>query len=155
MAVEGRVAPDDPLWEGQELRLRKPLRVTGSAQRAGADVLVRIHFCGEVVIPCGRCLREVTRAVDEEASLLFRAGLDAEEAEEEETYPLPERAGGVDLGAPLREHVLLAVPRYAVCEAACKGLCAHCGADLNEEECGCRVDEVDERWAALRRMRFD
>lgn len=155
MAVEGQVPPDDPLWEGQELRLRKPLRVTGSAQRAGADVLVRLRFCGEVVIPCSRCLREVTQQVDDEASLLFRAGVGAKEAEEEETYPLPDRGRALDLGTPLREHVLLAVPRYAVCGKACKGLCAQCGADLNEEPCGCRTDEVDERWAALRRVRFD
>lgn len=156
LALEGAVSPDDPLWDGQELRLRKSLRVKGSAQRAGADVLVRLHVRGEVVIPCSRCLREVGRQVEDEVSLLFRAGVSAEEAETEGTYPLPERAGGVlDLGGPLREHVLLAVPRYAICREACRGLCAHCGADLNEGQCECRTDELDERWAALRRVRFD
>jgi uncharacterized protein len=51
--------------------------------------------------------------------------------------------------------VMLVVPRYAVCREACRGLCARCGADLNEEECRCRSEEGDARWAALRKVRLD
>ena len=36
-----------------------------------------------------------------------------------------------------------------LCSEDCKGLCQHCGADLNEGDCGCSQENIDPRWAAL------
>ena len=36
-----------------------------------------------------------------------------------------------------------------LCSEDCKGLCQHCGADLNEGDCGCSQENIDPRWAAM------
>ncbi|HEX5134560.1 MAG TPA: YceD family protein, partial [Thermoanaerobaculia bacterium] len=35
----------------------------------------------------------------------------------------------------------------------CRGLCPHCGSDLNVSECNCVSDSVDPRWRALRLLK--
>jgi uncharacterized protein len=68
--------------------------------------------------------------------------------------PLP-RTATLDLTEPLREHVLLAVPRYVLCGEDCRGLCPRCGTNWNTAECQCAVHGEDDRWAPLRRLKMD
>ncbi|MGB9282707.1 MAG: YceD family protein, partial [Candidatus Sulfotelmatobacter sp.] len=35
----------------------------------------------------------------------------------------------------------------------CKGLCPHCGKNLNQEKCSCAVTLEEPRWAALKEIR--
>jgi uncharacterized protein len=43
----------------------------------------------------------------------------------------------IDLAAIIAEEVLLALPMGFHCREDCRGLCPHCGVDLNEGACGC------------------
>jgi uncharacterized protein len=49
----------------------------------------------------------------------------------------------------VRQELLLALPAHLVCSETCAGICPVCGADLNEEQCGCSDAKIDPRWAAL------
>lgn len=49
----------------------------------------------------------------------------------------------------IREYLLLALPMQPLCREDCKGLCPHCGHNLNEGPCDCNSAAVDERWNAL------
>jgi uncharacterized protein len=69
-------------------------------------------------------------------------------------YTLPPNAENIDLRPAVRDQWLLSVPRFALCREECKGLCARCGADLNEGPCNCPPEpETDNRWDALRAAR--
>lgn len=149
------MAPEDPMWEGSGIHLLGPLEARLEAQKVGSDVLVRGRLRGEVGLECRRCLKEVALEFDESVSFLYRAGVKPAEAAAEECYPLPDRARELDLGEPIREHLLLSVPQYAVCREACRGLCPRCGTDLNVEECRCGATESDDRWAPLRKLMED
>lgn len=149
------LAPDDPIWNDSGIELKKPLAVRLEVQVAGEDVLVRGHFDGEVGLECRRCLVPVTVEIDEDVSFLLRPDLEPVEAEEQEVYTFASQERELDLTPAVREQALLAIPKYAVCREACRGLCPQCGANLNEEECRCEPEEVDERWAALRKLKFD
>jgi uncharacterized protein len=153
--VDEAVPPDDPMWAGSGLTLSRPLDVHLEAQQAGPDVVVRGEIEGEAELSCRRCLRDVRVEIDEDIAALFRSGVGPAEAEEEEVYPLPPRGRDLDLRDLVREQVLLAVPQYAVCSEACRGLCPRCGANLNEGECACGVSEVDDRWGPLRKLKLD
>jgi uncharacterized protein len=52
----------------------------------------------------------------------------------------------------LRENVLLNLPLQPLCRADCRGLCPHCGVNLNESSCGCQVQEDDPRLAPLQHL---
>jgi uncharacterized protein len=158
---EGRVRlqeefpADDLLLDGGEPRLDGTVRVDLDAQRAGADVVVRGRVAGKVDLACRRCLRAVRVPVQEPVTIVFTPGLDPVEAARQEVYPLPARTRVLDLTEPLREHLVLAAPQFALCSEACKGLCPRCGQDLNAGLCGCRDDDPDDRWAGLRDLTFE
>ncbi|HUF12180.1 MAG TPA: DUF177 domain-containing protein [Longimicrobiales bacterium] len=160
LAREGRVrlrqdiAPDDPMWSGLNFTFAGPTHVDLEAQRVIRDVLVQGRVTAEIRHECRRCLEPLTVRLAEDVSMFFREGVAEPEAEAEEVYALPDR-GDLDLGPAVREQIVLAVPRFALCREECRGLCATCGKDLNEGECGCVVEEVDDRWAALRRINFE
>src|SRR5690606_6569426 len=133
--------PDDPLWEGTGLALARPLAVRLEVQQVGDDVLMRGRMIGAVGLECRRCLIPVTVEIDEAVSAVFRPDLDPAEAEEAEVYTFASQDRELDLAPAVREQAMLAVPKYAVCRDACRGLCPRCGVNLNEEECRCTVDE--------------
>ena len=153
--IDVDVPADDPLWSGLGVEFDGPVVVRLEIQQAGADVVVRGGLQGVAALSCRRCLQPVQHELDEELTFFFRSGVTATDADAEEVYPLPARGQELDLTRPLREHVLLAVPQYAICDDACRGLCPRCGTNLNESTCACTVVEEDPRWAALRRLRTD
>ncbi len=50
------------------------------------------------------------------------------------------QSGEIDLSRILSEQVVLAQPMQSLCVADCKGLCDHCGKDLNEGPCNCPAE---------------
>lgn len=97
---------------------------------------------------CSRCLKPVSGDAAARLRELFE-----EEPEEGETYRLD--IDRLDLEPAVRETVMLELPLQPLCRPDCKGLCAQCGADLNDGDCGCEVQTGDPRWAALDDLDFD
>ena len=155
LQVEAELEPDDPIWAGTGLDLARPLDVRLEAQQVGHDVVVRGRLSGDAALECRRCLKAIEVPIDEEVAVLYQSGIDRAEAEEAEVYPLPERGKELDLSDMVREHLVLAVPAYPTCSETCKGLCPHCGKNLNEGPCECAPAEQDDRWAALRKLMSD
>lgn len=152
---------------GEEAQQTAPLRTTGRAEllrenRGGRKVVEDIRMVGSfstaIELRCARCLEPVANPVAEAFDLLYRpqgvdaAGEDASlgTAETEIGYY---RGEGLLLEDVLKEQILLALPIKPVCSASCRGLCPHCGRNLNTESCNCRVTLSDPRWGALEDIR--
>jgi uncharacterized protein len=148
VATPGHVEASDPFWVGTGLALAGDLTVSGRFSSAG-DGKFFWHARMETSfrIECRRCLTPVDVPFDEELEILF---VDAEQALDDDVgcYVIPDAAPVLDLREALREELLLAVPQFAECRPDCRGLCPHCGANLNAGPCGCRPQR-DPRWQAL------
>jgi len=152
---------------GEDLVQTAPLRASGEVQlireNHGAhkvieDIRLVGSFSTEVENPCARCLEPVHNALSEKFDLLYRPlGVDARSEEasisQAETEIGYYQGEGLLLEDVLKEQVLLALPVKQVCRADCKGLCPHCGKNLNEESCGCVASMPDPRWSALEDIR--
>jgi uncharacterized protein len=152
---------------GAELRQRTPLATRGRADlveehRGGREGVVRdIRVVGslstEIEVNCARCLENVVRGVQRDFDLLYRPlGVDrrADEVAIHEADTEIGYYGGASLALEdvLREQVLLAVPIKLVCRDDCRGLCPHCGRNLNGEACNCSPP-ADDRWQALQDLK--
>lgn len=147
--VEGELAADDPVWEDEDVRPAEPLNVDARLSPAGAErFYLNGRMAGTAELDCRRCLKAVRVAVDEEFQALFAPSGD-EEAEDPDVFMYDPNAWELDLRPALRELWLIAVPRYVLCDEACKGLCPTCGRNLNEGPCDCPPVR-DSRWDALR-----
>ena len=149
LQIDASVPPDDAVFHGVAFEMKGPLEARLEVQEAGHDVLVRGTLTGEAELACRRCLSVVSTPIREDVALLYREGVSEAEAEAEEIYPLPAKGSELDLTSALREHLVLAVPEFAICRDECKGLCPSCGTNLNENTCSCEPEHIDHRWAAL------
>ena len=59
----------------------------------------------------------------------------------------------IDLDAVVFEQVLLQIPLKPLCADSCRGLCPHCGVNLNATSCDCRGEHLDERLAILKQFK--
>jgi uncharacterized protein len=136
-------------------------------------VLLQGSFTAHVAAPCKRCLADVTLDLPVSFTLnLVPESLVRGEnsAEGEDSDDQGETAGSfeledtdeevfdgktIDLDPIVREQVLLALPMNAVCREDCKGLCAQCGQNLNEKQCGCETKVIDPRLAPLMNIKLN
>ncbi|GEJ56163.1 hypothetical protein AMYX_09040 [Anaeromyxobacter diazotrophicus] len=153
-------------------RARAPLHVDARLRKVERRVLFDARGEAALTAPCGRCLTPVELEVPLEFELTYVpadeaeeeaatgeqggdhaatrvAGSFAAESADEETYS----GKVIDLDPAVREQLLLALPRYPVCQESCKGLCSVCGANLNERDCGCDRHVPDPRWAGLEKLK--
>ena len=122
------------------------------------DIRVKGDLSTRLEWACARCLEPVLLDVERSFDLLYRPlGADAGRAELSVTAAEAEvsyyEGEGLLLEDVLREQVLLAVPLKALCRDDCKGLCAHCGKNLNSGKCSCAEPVEDPRWNALKEIR--
>jgi uncharacterized protein len=155
------------------IELGPEIRQTGELKALGRVQLVREHHgkhklindirvTGELAVNvelgCARCLEPIVRDVAKKFDLLYRPqGTDAGREEMSVTAAEAEigyyRGEGLLLEDVLREQVLLALPLKAICRDDCRGLCPHCGRNLNQEQCTCAEPIEDPRWSALKDIR--
>lgn len=152
---------------GPDIQQKTAVHAAGRAEliresRGSRDVVEDIRLVGDfstqVEMRCARCLDPVRQDVGESFDLIYRPqGIDAKgdeasisRAETEIGYYQGE---GLLLEDVLKEQILLAVPVKQICSSECKGLCPHCGRNLNVESCDCVTTMPDPRWAALEDIR--
>ena len=120
------------------------------------DIRVRASYEGEFEVLCARCVEPVSVPLKGDFDLLFRPeNADAEAGEraitEDETEIGYYGKSGLLLEDVVREQVLLSLPGRTLCREDCKGLCVHCGQNLNLASCNCEKTAAsrDPRWTAL------
>ena len=60
--------------------------------------------------------------------------------------------GEIDLLEGIQEEIVLAIPPRPLCRPDCRGLCAVCGSDLNDGDCGCSRRQVNPAFALLKNV---
>ena len=123
-------------------------------------VLVQGDVEARVSLECSRCLDRFEMAVDAGLEEQFQPTIDVEtgapvrrgdDAETEGAFEI-DANHLMDLGEPVRQALLVALPMKPLCREDCKGICPQCGANLNETDCGHTDEEEDNRWASLREL---
>ena len=62
----------------------------------------------------------------------------------------------IDLGAIIREQIILGVPMSPRCRENCAGLCATCGQNKNERDCGHKPPVLgDPRLSVLKNLKVE
>ena len=133
-ALVGTDPPSIMELEEPDTRFEHDVEYDLFAQLQGTAVLVTGKIRTPATLRCSRCLRvfDLSVKVDQ---FVFHKELAGEDF--------------VDLTANMREDIILELPQRALCTADCKGLCPHCGKDLNKGPCRCQQSGGDLRWHAL------
>ena len=115
---------------------------------------------------CAACWRRRARAAStRRASTLdipltvsfVEKGADGDADEDDDDGDVVYFDGGeIDLGAELRDEILLAMPINPLCQEGCLGLCSVCGGNRNQSPCDCedRQREVTSKLSALGKIKL-
>ena len=111
-------------------------------------------------LPCSRCLEPFSLPVDAAFDLRYQphalnTGEGEREIEDDDLTTAFYEDETIDLGQLMREQFHLALPMKPLCGEDCLGLCAVCGANLNQGACGCKREWEDPRLAVLKALRDD
>ena len=108
-------------------------------------------------LTCSRCLEPFQLPVDSKFDIRYlpqseNTGVEESEIEEDDLSDAFYRDEQIDLRQLMEEQFYLALPMKPLHSEDCKGLCANCGANLNETTCNCQVRWEDPRLAGLKAL---
>jgi uncharacterized protein len=116
---------------------------------------MRLRFAVNLHGPCTRCLEDANATVDVDSREIDEPAGDDESGSDEELRSPYVSEGELDLGSWARDALALALPTRILCMPDCAGLCAVCGANLNEDPAHAHEPEPDPRWAKLAELQLD
>ncbi|HEU4766504.1 MAG TPA: DUF177 domain-containing protein [Pyrinomonadaceae bacterium] len=150
--------PDELNPIDERVDLTQPATIKGRVRLSGNEVLVEGHVEAEAQLECDRCLKPVQLPVSADFTLEYITGADyasssAAALSEEEMSVSVFDGESIDVDEIVKEQILLEVPARTLCREECKGICPECGIDLNTGECSCTPNEIDPRWAALKKFK--
>ncbi len=130
---------------GQDYRAEPEApRLSLDVGRLGNGWHFRLRGRLSVVGPCWRCLEPARSGVVLDVSEVAIDG-----ADDPEMTSLYLRGEVLEVAEWARDAVAEALPPTILCDEDCAGLCAICGADLNEGPCTCAPPPPDPRWSVL------
>lgn len=145
----------------EELKLVSSLTGQVRFLRTGSDILVRGILQALVEKTCGRCLIKFNTPVSIELEEEFFptvdviTGMAIIQSPDVEEANLIDEQHILDLLEVVRQEFLVKSDSLFYCRPDCKGLCPHCGQDLNLGSCNCRNEVIDPRWAGLQTLLED
>lgn len=110
---------------------------------AGEGILVTGIVKAQAEGVCDRCLDpahlDLSAEVDEYFLFEEPQAISEEQSDEEEgvDFSLVSDEDTIDVSEALLSALLMETPYIVLCREDCKGLCPNCGANLNEQDCGC------------------
>ena len=122
-------------------------------------VLVSGQVSTSAVGECIRCLEPVEMAIRRSFQELYRYAPEkahtkaqrkaAEVLEEDDEVELMMDGDFLNLEAPVRDAIVLALPMNPLCAQDCLGLCPTCGVKWNQLPADHAHEVIDARWASL------
>ncbi|MHB8486364.1 MAG: YceD family protein [Candidatus Acidiferrales bacterium] len=158
--IRKNYAPGTLDFHSGEFHQVEPLDVRATAELVDDQIRIYGTFHTRLEMVCARCLEVVVEEVSKNFDLFYRP-MNSVSREEEFRLNLDDteiaffEGDGLFLADVLAEQVNLSLPMKVICRSDCRGLCPHCGVNLNQEECRCETHAADPRLAPLARLKQD
>ena len=110
------------------------VKVEGKIKNIAGVLTIKAVISGTYTAVCDRCMEEASLKLEAKLDTIF----DINEAKDDS---LTLENGKIDLVRTAYDALSLEIPMVILCKEDCKGICPHCGKNLNLEECDCAEDE--------------
>lgn len=131
---------------------RHDITISGEFWYDGQNYVVKgtVETVGDY--ECSRCLTPVTQAYVAPFEEIFGILETGPYSDAIDSEVIPFDGEVIDLTELVRDTLIINEPSQVLCQDDCKGLCVHCGANLNVSPCSCESFVVDPRLAVLRTL---
>lgn len=124
--------------------------------KTGQEVIIAGSLRAGLQLQCSRCLRDFQSDLEIPISVVYHplaesAAADRRELKGDE-MDMDYYREEIDVEELFREQILLNTQMKPLCSEQCRGLCPHCGTDLNVSDCSCSTKQADPRLEVLRKL---
>jgi len=140
-AAQSSERPSELGFAKDEIEFLKPIEVYAEITKMGFDVYIDLTISTAVMIECGRCLGKFQNDLSARYRMLFVPAQEGVQGRTADDGVYLYRESTIDLAEHIRDAVRLAMPMKPLCRPDCRGLCQHCGKNLNEGECSCSDED--------------
>ena len=145
-------------FDSSDILIKGRIGVDLLVERRGYDVRVQGTLRAQAELSCSRCLDPVTVSIASGFDQLYESNaahpLSGEIALQEKDTDIAFFSGDtIEISDIIREQVVLALPMKPICREDCKGLCPHCGKNMNVKACDCENLFSDPRLAELSKIK--
>ena len=124
-------------------------------RKNGDTYYIHVDLSGKIKTSCHKCLESASARVSPSFDLVVKRTTPRMAAEPEppgeDFVRLPAGQNCLELDQYIYENLVVDIPMKITCREDCKGLCAGCGVNLNNESCLCKR-AADPRWNELRKL---
>jgi uncharacterized protein len=124
--VIGREDISACLWDmdSADVKFIGNIHLDCSFLRVDNEIIVSVKVGTHRIITCSRCLEQAVQKLEQHFDLNYQAD---------------NLSDYLEVDKDIREEILLNFPMKVLCKDDCKGLCPHCGMNLNFGGCDCKV----------------
>ncbi len=124
-------------------------------RRVGQNAIISGDLRTELSLQCSRCLEEYKFRLDKDFSLEYRPASEINDGGEvqltAEEMDIQYYSGDtINLDEVIMGQVAEGTPFKPLCKEDCRGLCPHCGKNLDGGACSCVRESIDPRLAKLK-----
>jgi len=139
------------------IELVSPVKGTLTIRNSRHHIVIDGRVRAAIHQECSRCLCEMESELDVAVEAfcpveITRGGVAGRLAPEDDEQAALFGPTRLFVDELVRQTLLPATPMKSVCRDDCRGICAQCGVNLNEENCRCPRHPADPRLAVLRDM---
>jgi len=132
------------LQESGDIQFLEPVKLDSTLNFVGDILSLDGRIKTRLRLSCSRCLEEFDTAIDVEIHEKFSSNLNNKDDEINFI-----EGDVIDINNIIENNIEMALPIKKLCNEDCKGLCYHCGINLNLSNCECEKGNVDPRLKKL------
>lgn len=144
-----------------ESEFLSPILVELTVSREYGHIRVKGNVAARLRFACSRCLAPFDADISSLFTMFYTegdsiaSGEDEVELAEEDLVSVSYEGDEIDFAPEIAEQVIMELPLKPLCSDGCQGLCAVCGADLNEGDCGCERATFNLKFSALKNFKVE
>ncbi len=107
------------------IRMDEPVKVKAIVSKIEDSLNLKVSLRAKALGQCSRCLNDIVLPITKD----FRLNIAIDKSDT-----------SVDINEDIRQEIILEYPDKPLCKDSCLGLCPHCGRNLNEGDCDCKLN---------------
>lgn len=141
----GEIGLSEPFLNSYKMELKMDKRHN--------QIVLDVSLSLEAKFTCDRCITEFIQPIETTFKHVYLFGTEIPDDENDSVTYLPFDTDKIDMSPEIYDYAEIAIPLKKICQIDCKGLCSHCGTNLNVKTCDCKNEEIDDRWLPLQQLK--
>ncbi|MGE5500046.1 MAG: YceD family protein [Syntrophothermus sp.] len=140
-----KIGLDEPFQGDVKLKVRM--------DKSHSQIVLNCDMEVQADLLCDRCSEEYLATLNKKFKLIYMFGQEPEGDDTPDLYYINTETDKIVLDEDVKDYAILSIPMKNLCSEDCKGLCPHCGADLNKGNCSCVSETINPVWASLQKLK--